>query len=305
MPAPSSRTSPPTRSARPSVSDRSEYIKRTQEQVKRRQAEQKSRTRYIITDLDRAEPKAGEVSVWSVIPYEVKERHHPEEIPTGKLAWKRPFTIHRNIGLEEIIAICPKSFNARDRCVVHEDVAMLRKDWDANEEQIRRVQGSDRELYLFYDHSTKKVVYYDAAYGSVKNPGFGYMLGSRLDNPVKEDWLGFWLPDEEGYALRITWGESSFGGGGSWIRPISIDFVPRKEQPVPSWVWGKAVELSTILVKTTSKDLEEMYYEGGSSGVSTDNEEPEEEAAEEPEEESAEEPEDEPVEDEEPPADEE
>lgn len=237
-----------------------EAAAKARQRAKEQQAKQFGQAPFIIWGGKRAEPKGGETTLWSMIPYLVTEKHHPDGAQPGELWYKRPYMIHRNLGPEELTKVCPKSFNPRAMCAVHNHLVELRKDWDANADLIKSINASNREVYLIYDHDSKEVLLYDAAYGSVKNPGFGYLLASRIENPLAEEWAAFWLDGEDGMGLRITWQSSDFAGGGSWVRPISIDFVERKKAPVPKEIWGKAVELSTVLEKTSSEDIEAIHH---------------------------------------------
>jgi hypothetical protein len=266
-----------------------EAAAKARQRAKEQQAKLGSKAPYLIWTGKRAEPKGGETTMWTMIPYIVKESHHPDGAATGELWYKRPYMIHRNMGAEELTKVCPKSFNPRAACAVHVHVNEMRKDWDENKDAIGRVRESQREVYLIYDHDSKEVALYDAAYGSVKNPGFGYLLASRIENPLADEWSAFWLDGDDGMALRITWQESTFAtGSGSWIRPISIDFAPRKAAPVPKDVWAKAVELSEVLEKISSDDMEALYE--GYHTSDRREEEPPPEAGEEPPEEEVQEP---------------
>ena len=149
-------------------------------------------------------------------------------------------------------------------------------------------KAKNRDLMLVYSHDEKEVFLIDEAHGGGNMVGFGMLLDSRITNPLAEEWAAFWLDGNDGMALSITWAGSGRGGQMDWIKPISIDFVPRHKAPVPDWVWGKAVELSELLVKVSDNELWAMYQELPPEEFSKEDE-PEEEAEEDEPEEEAEE----------------
>jgi hypothetical protein len=53
---------------------------------------------YLKWDGKKLEAKDRTTTLLSVIPYVVKEKHHPDGVDPGELWYKRPFMVHRNIG---------------------------------------------------------------------------------------------------------------------------------------------------------------------------------------------------------------
>lgn len=217
---------------------------------------------YLKTDLKRLEVKGGKSTLVSVIPYVVKERHHPDNIKPGELWYKRPFKLHRNVGAgdDSRPMTCPKTFNPRSSCAPCNQVGELSKDWEKNKDLLSDLRAKNRDLLLVYDHDAKEIRYMDEPYGGGNLAGFGMLLDARIANPRKEEWASFWLDGDDGMALDIMW-QTSKSGSMEWTKPVSIDFVPRKDAPVPKDIWKQAVELSELLYHTTSKEIEAAFYE--------------------------------------------
>jgi len=283
---------------RPSVVDR-----RKQAAARARQKASESQARHAGSDYlkwpgKKFQPKDKATTLWSVIPYIVKERNHPDGSDLqGQLWYKRPYVIHAGIGAGEYgkRVVCPRTFHPRAQCSVCEDVEALRKAVrdrrkQLTEEEFKKemdsastCKGKHRDLMLVYSHDDQEIYLVDEAHGGGNMVGFGMLLDSRITNPLAEEWAAFYLDGDDGMALSITWAGSGSGGKMDWVKPISIDFVDRKKAPVPASVWEKAVELSELLVKVSDKELWAMYQELPPE-EEEDEEEPEEEEEPEPEE---------------------
>ena len=251
---------------------------------------------HLKWDGDRFQASHNTRTIISAICYVVQEKHHPEGIPAGEIYYKRPYKRHGDLGAGERKhgANCPTSFNARCKCDTCDDIAILRKavfekkkslTKEQYQEQLDSVSGSrakDRELMLIFVHSEtdlstgittqiNKVQLMDEAVGGGSLTGFPIILTNTLVNPprgVGEDAAAFYLDGKvakeagipgEGMALEITWKGSDQNRKNDWIRAERIDFVPRKEAPVPDWAWDKAVDLSTLLIRTTNEALWAEY----------------------------------------------
>lgn len=245
-----------------------------------RQKAQESQARYAGFDYlkwsgKKLAAKDRTTTLLSAIPYVVKEKHHPDGVEPGELWYKRPYLLHGGIGAGEYgrKVVCPRTFHSRAHCSVCDDVEAQRravrerrKDLTDNEyrdqlDAASTCKAKNRDLMLVYSHDEKEVFLIDEAHGGGNMVGFGMLLDSRITNPLAEEWAAFWLDGKDGMALSITWAGGAGGGKGDWIKPISIDFVPRDKAPVPDWVWGKAVELSELLVKVSDNELWAMYQE--------------------------------------------
>lgn len=263
MPAPQrTRTSGSGASSSQASSRKAQAAARARAKAKENQAKH-SGGKYTKWTGDALEYKDGSSTLISVIPYLVQEKRHPDGISKGELWYKRPFKIHKDVGAgdDKKSVVCPRSFNPRADCAICDNVSELSKDYEANKDQISAEKAKNRDLLLVYDHDKKKVCLMNEPYGGGNMVGFGMLLDTRLANPRQEDWAAFWLDGDDGMALDITWKGAGLGGKKDWVKPVSIDFIPRSQAPVPKDVWKQAVELSTLLVEVSSKAIEAAYYE--------------------------------------------
>lgn len=238
---------------------------------------------YIKSKHKKLSPESGDVTTLTVIPYRVREKSHPQDIPVGTIWYRRPIKIHRNVGAGDDARPmpCPKNWGKHTACAMCSDAnsaweqyraAQGQQEKDQAKEAAKSVQAQQRDLLLVYHHEKDEVVYMDGPYGGGSLRGFGALLDARLINPPSEDCAAFYLDGPlakedkipgEGYALRASWlGNKSGGGQREWIQPVSIDFIPRKQAgAVPDWAWKESVDLSELLVKVSSKDIEKAYLE--------------------------------------------
>jgi hypothetical protein len=219
------------------------------------------------------EKKAGVNTLITVLPYVVKERHHPDKIEPGELWYKRPYLKHGWIGMDKdngLDFVCPKSFGKASSCIICDDVSAMRKDYERNKDSIKALRATDREIYLFYLHDAGEVRLYEDSYGA-----FGDVLDARLRNPRQGDiWAAFYLPRGDGFVLDVNWEEKDIGQKNPWVKAVSMDFLECKEYPVPDKVWDMQFELSQFLVKSSDKDIEKAYL-GSAEGEDQPEEETE------------------------------
>lgn len=258
---------------------------RAQQEESRRQRKTSS---YIKYEGEQFQAEDGVKTTLTVIPYTVKEQHHPTGISQGEIYYKRPFLVHRNIGPPDAgqWVVCPRTFNERAKCSVCSDVQARRKAVldirkSLSEEEFKRrikeagINGTqERELMQVYHHEVDKVFLMNEAVGGGNLRGFPIMLTEKVLNPpsyVGEEASAFYLDGPlakaanipgEGYALEIMWrGSGRAGGGRDWINAVSIDFKPRAKAPVPDWAWKKSIDLSECLVRVSDDELWNLYNE--------------------------------------------
>lgn len=206
------------------------------------------------------EKKAGVKNLVSVIPYIVQEKFHPEKIPQGTLWYRRPYKKHGEVGPNKIPHICTTSFNPRDLDILCLEADRLRQEnWAANKDICKELWPKEREIYLFYDHDAKDIFLFEDSYAA-----FGDLLDARIKSstrPGQEFWAAFYMDGGDGMALDILWDSKDIGTKNPWVLAKSIDFVPRESAPVPADVWGKAVELSTLLKRSSKEEIQKDFYD--------------------------------------------
>lgn len=221
--------------------------------------------------------EAGSRVKLDFIPYEVTDPNHPDMEfigGVGELWYKRPFKIHRNIGANNDVVVCPTSFGKK--CPICEYRARRLKE-GADKQETDALKTSLRNLYVVVpkdnkDYEEKPHIW------DISQYLFQNMLNEEIDED--EDYAVF--PDlEEGLTLRIRFGEAQIGRN-KFAETSRIDFDERDEQYGEDYL-KKVPNLDEVLTVFSYTELEKKFME------LEDEEPPEEEVVEEQAEEEEEE----------------
>lgn len=220
---------------------------------------------YINTNIKKLEVKDGVRTTLTVIAYIVKngKRSDSDQIKPGMTWYKFPFRIHKKIGSGDDARsiVCPTTWGTDNKCAICTHVAQLReKSYDDNKDTITALRYQHRDLLLVYHHEAKEICYMDEAYGGGNIPAFGSLLDEAITNPAKAADSYFWVAGDGGQDLNVLW-KMAGTKGREWLKPVSITFVERTG--VPSWVWKKAFDISEMLVRLSSKEVENLFYAVG------------------------------------------
>jgi hypothetical protein len=195
-----------------------------------------------------------------IMPYTVSDKHHPDRDTESEIAiegtlwYKRPFTIHRNIGAKNDQVVCPATIGKK--CPICEYRDKLRKE-DGDEETIRSLAQSDKVMYAVIIKNNKRIddqkvhlfVFSD------------YLFQKRFEEQLKDDEKFEIFPDhQEGYTLRVRFAENNIGTN-KFADPTRFDFVDRKEQYDDS-ILEEVPDLDNLLVILDYKDLKAKFLEG-------------------------------------------
>jgi hypothetical protein len=199
--------------------------------IKRNTETRKRGNSYIIPPkgVDFYSPDVDTKINMDILPYEVTDKHHPDrnendEIALeGSLWYKRPFKVHRDIGVNRETVICPASIGKS--CPICEYRAKLRKEEDASEEEIKALRSSDRNLYAIIPLNSKKhekkIHLFEFS---------DYLFQEEFEKQCSDFEEFEIFPDHtEGYSLRVVFAEESIGKN-KYAAPTRFDFVERKEQ---------------------------------------------------------------------------
>lgn len=224
----------------------------------RRRAEEHSTgyqtTRFNIPEgLRFFEMRPGTIKI-DVLPYLVKTGKETKGgnpfAEKGELHWERTFYQYKKIGPDEKSYIAPgKTFGEPD--FIQEYVNKQSKKKDADVEFLDSLKAKERQLFLVYepDDPDKGVQLLDFSYHM-----FGKLLDSRIQNSTEEEgWDLFYFPDMDGFTLRLTVVESSYG-----LDVQAIDFIPRKKD-LPDKIANHGFDLDAILVKMDYEKLRDIF----------------------------------------------
>lgn len=241
------------------------------------------------------------------LPYEVSDSKHPDRddemevaVP-GELWYKRPYKLHRNVGVNNDSAVCPTSIGKK--CPVCEYRAkLLQEGADWQDETVKTLKPSDRNLYVVVPKGLKdyeeKPHIWDISQ---------FLFQNKLNDELEEDEEFGVFPDlEEGLTVRIRFSEEQIGKN-KFADTSRIDFEERDEQ-YDEDILKKAPNLDEVLSIPTHNQLEAKFFEleEEEEGEPVKEEEEEEEEEEKPKRKSKSKkaPEPEPEEEEEPEEDE-
>ena len=193
------------------------------------------------------ETKKGTMTL-PIVPYEVKANNHPMA-KKGELWYERTFFIHRNIGAENKMYICPlKTF--KKPCPICEARAELMKDWDSNEEQIKALKPSERQLFNV-DMGKEGVQVLEMSH---------FCFGEKLEKEIlegKEEWAGF-ADLEGGFDVRVRFSETALGKT-TFLEADRIDFEERDDYTEK--ILDEVVDLDSCLKVLEYDQLEKIFLE--------------------------------------------
>ena len=203
-------------------------------------------------------PKVG-VEIFDVIPYTVTDKRNPKD-SVGDLVPYRTYSYHGNVGPQGEMRVCPSTINKP--CPVCEEHTKLRRDADANEDEVKALRKKDRQLFNIRMKGSKEIEVMDMSY---------YNFGKLLDDEINADENNegavlFGLP-QGGKSIKVRWVEASMGTR-KFIQAKRIDFVDRAD--LGDKILAKAVDLDKALKLPTYDELEEAFHGTGSQDEDED-----------------------------------
>jgi hypothetical protein len=204
-------------------------------------------------------PEPDSKVMLDILPYIVTEENHPDRddelgiaVP-GSLWYKRPFKIHRNIGINNDSVVCPTS--VKKPCPICNYRAEAIKK-GAGKEETDPLKPSMRNLYVVVPKGHKN---YDEVphIWDMSHFLFQDLLADELEE--NEDYEIF--PDlENGLTLRIRFDSKTIGAGRPFAEASRIDFQQR-EHPYKESMLNRIPKLDEVLIILPYKKLEDLFYE--------------------------------------------
>lgn len=198
--------------------------------------------------------------VWiDIMPYEVTDPRHPDRddeyeiaVP-GSLWWKRPFKIHRNIGVENEAVVCLTSIGKPCPICTYR-AEQIKKGADKDETDV--LKTSVRNLYVVIPKRSKKYEEEPHIWDISQ-----YLFQNLLTEELEEDEAYEVFPDlEEGLTLRVRFEPRTIGTSKPFPEASRIDFLERKEQYDES-ILEEIPNLDKVLNILTYKQLEAKFFE--------------------------------------------
>jgi hypothetical protein len=198
-------------------------------------------------------PKAGSVLI-DILPYEVGEGN-PNAEP-GNLFWTRVYYVHRGIGANQEMVICPLK-TAKEPCPICKfRQGLMKKASEDHEDTIKDLAPRERQLVNLINlkEPDKGIQLWD-----VSTYNFGNVLAGVLRNADEDDdWDGFYHL-EGGLSLKVGLVEESFSGT-KFISAENIYFKPRREDYDDS-VLKKVFCLDELVVPLEYEALKKQFLE--------------------------------------------
>lgn len=195
-----------------------------------------------------------------IMPYVVTDENHPDRddeygIATpGTLWYKRPYWRHSGVGVNNETVLCLQTF--RQKCPICEHRAqLLREGADWNDETVRALKSSMRNLYAVIPRGSKKfeekVHIWDVSQ---------FLFQAKLNEEVQEDEEYETFPDlENGFTLQIRFSEGQLGTN-RFAETSRIDFKER--EPYDESILDEIPSLDEILEMPSQEAIEALFFGG-------------------------------------------
>jgi hypothetical protein len=213
----------------------------------------------LIKDINIFKEEPGGKVKLDFLPYLVTDKFHmdkDEELGravAGTYWYKRPFRIHRNVGENNNVVICPTTF--KKPCPICEYKANLIKEGKRyNDEDVKALNFSIRNLYVVVpiDNSEyeEKPHIWDISQFLFQNK----LADEILEN---EEYAAFFDP-EDGYTLRIRFSEEAIGKN-KFAGISRIDFEERTKK-YDEKILSQVPKLDELLIVKSYNEIKELFY---------------------------------------------
>ncbi len=196
-------------------------------------------------------PKPGTMVI-DILPYVAGTGNPWAE--KGNLHWERSFWVHRGVGINSDMFICPKNTEKKPCPICEHRMALMKEDGE-NEELVKDLAPRQRQLFNVINRKDPEagVMLWEVSYHL-----FGKALDARLRNSDEDDnWDQFFFL-EGGMSLKIGFAEKSFGGF-NFLEAETIDFKPRTDYDED--ILEKVHCLDDLLVLPEYKDLKKTFLQ--------------------------------------------
>ncbi len=187
---------------------------------------------HLLTNgLDVWTPEVDSKVVMDILPYLVKDKNHPDKDKEKGIAmegtywFKRPFKFHRNVGAKNSSEICLQSFGKK--CPICEYRDKLKKDPEADEDAIKALKPSERNLYAVVitkingKKQERKLQLFEFS---------DYLFQEKFVEQLEDKPEFETFPNPyEGASVSVKFAETNLGGN-KFAEPTRFDFEPRSKQ---------------------------------------------------------------------------
>ena len=218
-------------------------------------------------------PKGGKKYTFDILPYVVKDPdNHPaaEAINEDGLFWCLPYRLHKNVGPNELLVICPKSIGRA--CCMCEERSEVYNDPDRDDEEAKPLNSSARTLFIIK---------------MLKGPDKGEIMVMDISDYCFLDALEEELDDlpeeyedfaclEDGYSIEVRFKEAQIGKTIKFAKASKVSFIERKENYDES-ILDEVPCLDDLITWPSSEKMEKLFYGSGTEDDDDDDSDDEKE----------------------------
>lgn len=178
----------------------------------------------------------------------------------GMLWWERTFWVHRGIGPNQVMVICPAKTREKPCPICEARQRLLRNGDEESRSEADDLKPKEQALVQIRDRNDKDK-------GIQLFPLSFHRFLDKVHEMAnaEEAFQNFWHP-KGGKALKVVWGEDSTGDkGGKYTRAKTVLFTER--QDLPDAVIDKGYCLDSLLLVYKYEKLEELFNQGAHEEV--------------------------------------
>jgi len=220
--------------------------------------------------IEQFKPKGGKKYTFDILPYVVKNPElHPaaEAINEDGLFWCLPYRLHKKIGPNDLLVVCPKSVGRA--CCVCDERAEIYNDPDRDDEEAKPLNSSARTLFaikMLKGPDKGNIMIMD-----ISDYCFLEILEEELDD-LPEEYEDFACL-EDGYSIEVRFKEEQLRKNIKFAKASKITFIERKEDYDES-ILDEVPCLDDLITWPTSEKMEKLFY--GANGGESDNDDQDE-----------------------------
>ncbi len=209
------------------------------------------------TDIFKVEPTDRRLSI-DIMPYIITESRHPsrdddsDRAQVGDEWYKRPFSVHRNVGGDNESVVCPTSIGKKCPICEYRTKQIQQGEDKAETDTLR---PSKRNLYVVIPKDHKKYEEKPYIFDSSQ-----YLFQRLLNDELEDKPECEIFPDlEEGLTIRVRFEEQSIGKQ-SFAQANRIDFKER-EKAYDEDIREDIPDLDATLIILSYKELKAKFYQ--------------------------------------------
>jgi hypothetical protein len=201
-------------------------------------------------------PKGGKKYTFDILPYVVKNPElHPasEAINEDGLFWCLPYRLHKKVGPNELLVVCPKSVGRQ--CCICDERAEVYNDPDRDDDEAKPLNSSARTLFIIKmlkgpDKGNIMIM-------DISDFCFMEALEEELDD-LPEEYEDFACL-EDGYSIEARFKEAQIGKTIKFAKASKISFIERKKDYDES-ILEEVPCLDDLITWPTSEKMEKLFY---------------------------------------------